>query len=353
MSIHRPRQPWPILLLVLFSVGAHEVTAPVERDWKQYPAIVTAPAPKILYAMGDVHGDYQKMIELLVAGKLIAGTPARPEAIQWAGADAVLVCTGDLIDKYSQNLNVIAAIRALQQSAAAAGGEVIVTLGNHEANFLASGGETRKMTDFEQELKAAGISPVAVAEGTDANGIGAWLRNLPAGVKVGSWFFCHAGNTGGKTVSELETTIEKEVSAQGWSAPILANPNSMLEARMHPRPWWDYDGSEPRLKDVDPPETGDQIDQNELSRLKSVVNGVGAAHLVFGHQPSGVKFMDGSERAAGQMYTKYDGLVFLIDTGMSRGVQNGRGALLRIDASAPHPTAVAVYADGATTHLWP
>ncbi len=26
------------------------------------------------------------------------------------------------------------------------------------------------------------------------------------------------------------------------------------------------------------------------------------------------------------MYSKYDGLVFMIDTGMSRGVQSGRGA---------------------------
>jgi hypothetical protein len=53
------------------------------------------------------------------------------------------------------------------------------------------------------------------------------------------------------------------------------------------------------------------------------------------------------------MYRKYGGLVFMIDTGMSRGVQAGRGALLKIDPLSPHPSATAVYADGAKTVLWP
>ena len=53
---------------------------------------------------------------------------------------------------------------------------------------------------------------------------------------------------------------------------------------------------------------------------------LGVHHLVFGHQPGKIKFADGTDRPAGAMYQKFDGLIFLIDTGMSRGVNSGRGA---------------------------
>jgi hypothetical protein len=49
-----------------------------------------------------------------------------------------------MIDKYTDSLDVIALFRALQQSATAAGGRVIVTLGNHEAEFLAGSRKNKK-----------------------------------------------------------------------------------------------------------------------------------------------------------------------------------------------------------------
>ena len=134
-------------------------------------------------------------------------------------------------------------------------------------------------------------------------------------------------------------------------APILADPDSMLEARMHPRPWWDWDGKKPEPKDIDTPD-GEGNSAEELQLLKSV-EALRAKHLVFGHQPGEVKFSDGTTRAQGQMYAKYHGLVFMIDTGMSRGVQSGRAALLRIRPIDEHPSATAIYIDGTTTLLWP
>jgi hypothetical protein len=344
-----------ILIATSFaSAKEHSIDESVTRDWAQYPAIVSIPAPQTLYALGDVHGDYDRLVQLLVAGKIIDPAPASPEAVRWSAGHAVLVCTGDMIDRYNHTLPVLALMRALQPQALAAGGRVICALGNHEANFLASQGEDKKPADFAAELTAAGISPAEVALGHDAGGIGAWLRNLPAGAKVGDWFFCHAGNTGGEMLDDLNAKIQQQVTAQGWGAPILADPNSMLEARMHPRPWWDWDGAEPTLKDADTaPENKPAEGATEEQRLRKTIEALGAKHLVFGHQPGKVTFLDGSERGEGQMYGKYDGLVFMIDTGMSRGVQAGRGALLKIDPLDPHPSATAVYADGTKTVLWP
>jgi hypothetical protein len=346
-----------LLTAGLVSAPLQAAPMPVTRDWAQYPAIVSIAAPKELYALGDVHGDYDRLMQLLVAGKIVDALPASPQTPHWAAGKAVLVCTGDMIDKYDHSLEVVTIMKTLQSQANAAGGRLIVTLGNHEAEFLAANGQDKKASEFSRQLETAGISPEDVASGSDPLGIGVWLRNLPAGAKVGDWFFCHAGNTGGLSLADLDKTIQQQITAQGWGAPILADPNSMLEARMHPRPWWDWDGSEPQLKDVEKPKKEAKADKatgaaGEESRLLKTVEALGARHLVFGHQPGKMKFLDGTERGEGEMYGKYNGLVFMIDTGMSRGVQSGRGALLLIEPLKSHPTATALYADGTKSVLW-
>ena len=332
-----------------------------DRNWKQHPAIVEMDSVTDLCAVGDAHGDYDRLPELLAAAKLITGVPANPEAVKWAGGRAVLVCTGDLIDKYPHSMPVIALMRTMQADAEKSGGRVIVTLGNHEAEFLGGGGEDKKGAEFEAELNVAGLSPEAVAAGRDSAGIGAWLRGLPAGAKVGDWFFCHAGNTGGKTLDDLRGELEKQITEAGFSTPILSDPNSMLQARMHPRPWWDA-GNDPGLKDTEkegkklkggksskPPARSDEAAaESSEQRLHAIVGPLGAKHLVIGHQPGKVTFADGTVREQGEMFTKFNGLFFMLDTGMSRGVDGGRGAVLRISGGK----AIAVYADGKREVLW-
>jgi hypothetical protein len=328
-------------------------SAQIARDWNRYPAVAEAQRHKELYALGDVHGDYDRMVELLAGAHLITPNPATPDAVQWTGSSDVLVCTGDMIDKYDHAMNVIALLCALQPLAFHDGGRVIVTLGNHEAEFLARGSAGKKATDFGDELQAAGISPASVATGQDSAGIGRWLGNLPVAAMVGDWFFCHAGNTGGLTVAQLDQRVAAEVNAGGFGAPILADANSLLEARMHPRPWWDWDGQPPALKDATASNSPAPTSQpTSEARLRTMIRALGAEHLVFGHQPGEIKFDDGADRPAGEVFQKFNGLVFLIDTGMSRGVSGGRGALLHISNGSVHG-ASAVYADGTISVLVP
>jgi hypothetical protein len=322
--------------------------AGVSRDWNQFPPVVQASIPKALYVMGDVHGDYDRMVGLLAGTHLIAPAPATLGSVQWTGGDAVLVCTGDMIDKFDHGLEVIALLRALQIKAKNAGGRVIVTMGNHEADFLAASGSDTKAAEFEAELQSAGISAADLAAGKDSAGIGAWLRNLPIAAKVGDWFFCHAGDTGGMSVAQLDQQMEVQVAEHGFNCPLLEGEHSLLQARMHPRPWWDWDGQPPTLKDAQA-DNGSGAAAGER-RLRVDIAALGVHHLVFGHQPGKIKFADGTERAAGEMFQKYDGLVFLIDTGMSRGVAGGRGALLHITDGSVHGVS-AVYASGASRTL--
>ena len=124
---------------------------------------------------------------------------------------------------------------ALGPAAASAGGQVVALAGNHEAEFLADPANS-KSVDFVNELQSLGQSPSDVASGMTPEG--AFMRSLPFAAKVGNWFMSHAGNTHGMTVAQLESAIEAGLDQQGLAAPILSDPDSILEARLSP-PWWE------------------------------------------------------------------------------------------------------------------
>jgi len=333
-----------ILGAALSFAGAQEAAGPA-RSWAVAPAIVEVASAQRMIVIGDTHGDFERAVELLARTGVIASVPTNATSVTWAAGTATLVCTGDMIDKYTRSLEVIALFRALQPQAAAAGGRVIVTLGNHEAEFLAGGGKNKKGAEFESELEAAGISPEDVASGRDAGGIGAWLRALPAGARVGSWFLCHAGDTGGLTLAELSAKIQQGVDADGFATLVLVGPTSLLEARLHPHPWWEEPG---RPKAHGKKKTHEKVSAARISAeaqtLENEVAALGAEHLVMGHQPGRVKFADKTVRPADTMFAKFDGLIFLVDCGMSRGVDGAVGAILDVDTS--QGTATARYADG-------
>lgn len=317
-------------LLLLLALPLFGETPP--RNWGRCPAVVTLQTSETFYAVGDTHGDYDRLVTLLVAGKLIAGAPAAPDQVKWTGGRSILVVTGDMIDKWTQSLQVIALMRALMSSAASQGGRVVISTGNHEAEFLEDPTGS-KTTEFQKELKAAGIKPKDVADGTDSEGIGRFLLCLPFASRVNGWFFAHAGSTKGRTLEQLIRDLQKGIDEEGYGAKVLLGNKGLLEARMKP-PWWEQPGDEPI---------------ESIARLLGYADALGAQHIVFGHQPGTYTFNDGSKREKGTMFDNFGGLVFLIDMGMSRGVDYSKGALLRIEGE----TATALYPDGTQKQLWP
>jgi hypothetical protein len=264
------------------------------RDWRRFPPIVERTTGEEIVALGDVHGGYERLVNLLRADGLIAPASGSPATYQWSGRNRLLVCAGDLIDKGDQSLEVLDLMRTLEAEAPASGGEVVVTIGNHEAEFLAVPGEKR-VREFEQELRRAGIDPGDVAAGREE--YGRWMRERPLAARVNSWFFAHSGDTSGHTLDELATTFREVVDAGRWDSPFLVGDDSILEARR----WWTS------RKKVD----------RDLAAL-------GATHIVFGHDPSAF-------HAKGRIAQRDDGKLFLIDVGMSPAIDYSVGALLIID----------------------
>ena len=306
----------------------------VPRDWKAFPAIVEMDNVADIYALGDIHGDYDRLVTLLGDAKIIEPRPARPEAVRWRAGKAVLITTGDILDKGHRALDVIALLRALQTSAQSVGGRVIVTMGNHEAGFL-DGAEDGQAREFSQELKDRGIDQRLVKLGRDAGGIGAYLRELPLAARVNDWFFAHAGNTDARTLGELRQAIETEVTTNGYTAEVLLGKKGLLEARLKPQPWWE--------KESDKPGQG-------IARLRRNVEALGVKHLVVGHQPGDVTFADGTKHKKGTIYQSQDGLIFLIDVGMSSAVDYSHGILLHIQGTK-NPSLEIIYPGGKRTKL--
>jgi hypothetical protein len=302
------------------------------RDWNAQPAIVQIDGASELWVMSDAHGDYAALTKLLAGGKIIAAVPATPSAVVWSAGTAVLVVVGDLIDKGPDAPDIIRMLEALRVSAKSAGGRVVVTMGNHEAEFLADPLNTKASSSdgLDPELESIGLDATATANGS--NDIGVFLRGLPIAARIDDWFFVHAGNTAGMTIAALESAIESGVNASGFGAAILSDPNSMLETKLSSTApeWWDATNDATTL-------------------LGQWTQALGVKHLVMGHQPGAFTFADKTKRPQDAMFQHYGGLVFLVDTGMSAGVDATGGALLHVtNPGATNESWTSVLPNGST-----
>lgn len=304
----------------------------MDRDWARYPAVVQLDTSGDIFAIGDAHSDYVRLVSAMNGAGLIDGAPAGPGDVAWRAGHAVLVITGDMIDKGPRGVDVLRLLVNLQSSALRQGGRVIVLAGNHEAEFLADP-SAPKGREFASQLTAAGVRPrdVAACKGD----LGAFLCSLPFAARVNDWFFSHAGNTAGRSLSQIETDIETGFAKDGYATQQLIGDYSLLEARLN--------GTGPGRK----PWIDRAPGHDEKQLLESYTSALGVRHIVEGHVPSEVKFADGIVRSPGQMFQRF-GMLFLIDTGMSQDVDDSLGAVLRITADE----AFAVCPDGKRTLLW-
>jgi hypothetical protein len=325
--------------LALSICGSAADSAAATRDWKAHPAVIEVDTSEDIFAIGDAHGDPQRLAGALAGAKLIADASAKPDQVKWTGGKSILVIPGDMIDKWTDSLGVITLLRALQQDAASHGGRVIITMGNHEGEFLADplGGKT---SEFSAELKAAGLNPEDV--GNCIGDLGQFLCALPIAVRVNDWFFSHAGNTDDRTIKQIAKDIEDGFAKDGFATKQLVGDNSILEARLNKKgpnglPWFD-DG---------------KPDSDPQKLLEKYVTTLGVKHLVQGHQYNEVKFPDKEDRKEEYFFQRY-GLLFLIDTGMSRGIEDSDsvGGALHIKGSGDDQKAVVICPNGDEKTLW-
>lgn len=290
------------------------------RDWSTAPAVVVVESqPATLYAVSDVHGGYDRLVTLLAANQVIERVPDAPPSVRWSAGDAVLVVTGDMIDKGPNGLAVLDMLRALAADAPRARGRVIVTLGNHEAEFFADPGNDKAdgSDGVDAELKAHGIDPRDLASGKDPRG--AWLRTLPLAARVGAWFFAHAADTHGRSIADLERAFRAALDAHpAYDDAEIIGDGSILESR-------DWYG-----------------DAGTATRYAAALS---AKHIVMGHDPKALG-------ARGQIAVAENGALLRIDCGMSPDVDDSHGMLLRVRQNASGDVVEGLDEHGGVTPLF-
>lgn len=304
------------------------------RDWKKNPAVVQIEHAPEIFAIGDPHSDFRRLARAMAAAGIIEHAIQKPGEAKWCAGHAVLVMTGDMIDKGPRALDVLRLLMQVREGARRAGGDVVILAGNHEAEFLADPAAP-KAKEFASQLKAAQIDPAEV--GACRGEIGKFLCSLAFAARVDDWFFSHGGNSGGRTLEKLAADLETAVAREGFGTQELIGAESILESRLNGegRKVW-IDAGLPQ--------------QTEQDLLSSYAAALGVRHIVEGHVPSKVTFADGAARNAGEMFQRF-GLLFLIDTGMSEGVNSSGGAVLHI-TFRDGEQATAICPDGTRTVLW-
>ena len=294
-----------------------QARAGFRRDWALYPAVVERSTTVPIVALGDVHGGYARLVALLGKAGLIRAEAGAPTGYAWAGGNRVLACVGDLIDKGDQSIPVLDLMMSLEREATAAGGAVIVTLGNHEAEFLAKPWRA-KATAFNVELKSRGLDAKTVAA---ASPYGEWMKNRPIAALINGWFFAHGGYSASQSMSQLAQGYRAVVDAGTWDAPFLLSGNSILVEQK----WW-----------------------KDRAGVEASLQALGAAHIVFGHDPGAAR----SAAERGSIREKYKGRIFAIDVGMSPAVNDSEGSLLLIDRHGVDEVATSFDASGTKRELW-
>ena len=356
-----------------------------------------AAAGERIVAVGDVHGSYDGLVSILQRAELIDAET------HWIGGEATLVQTGDLFDRGLQVREVLDLLMRLQGEADSAGGRVIVLLGNHEgmnltgfyrdvnpeiyAAFADDKSKKRSKEGYrsfkkywraraeaegvgppnftsEVEAKWMATYPPGFLEYMDAFGpdgpYGPWLRSLPVAVIIDDVLFMHGGLSPaleGMTVDEINAKVAAELAAYDTTrrymvkkrmVPTTAGLNSMLTAygkQDPPDPALAglADGGRWLIRFADGPlwfrGNADWDEESQATEIAELLAGIGAQRMVGGH----------TVQDKGRIEVRFEGRVFLIDTGMLSSVyESGRSSALVIS----NGTFTAIYPDGSEELLF-
>jgi hypothetical protein len=161
-----------------------------------------------IYVIGDIHGQFKRLVGLLQGAGLIGNT------LQWAAGASALWFMGDFVDRGPDGIPVIDLVMRLQAEAAAVNGRVASLLGNHEILLLAAYRFGRRSTglgsSFLSKWKRNGGNrkDLASLKLDHLN----WLADLPAMALVDDHLFIHADAPlylkYGRSVQEVNAAIK-------------------------------------------------------------------------------------------------------------------------------------------------
>jgi hypothetical protein len=269
------------------------------------PSSLTTPT----YVIGDIHGQYQKVIRILRDANLIS------RDLHWTGGNSALWLIGDLVDRGPEGHKVLALAMRLQHEAAADGGSANTLLGNHDILLLSAfhfGDWPRKRASESfasiWQRNGGNLEDLALLDDAQV----AWLSDLPAMARVGPYLLTHG-----------DTML---YTRYGASVTQLNDNLRELLHTMDPFAWYRIlsEFSEHR---VFTGATGPQ-------RAREFLRHFGGERIVHGHTPiSRITGGDATQVTSPLIYA--DGLCIDVDGGMYLG---GPGFVYRLPEISPAAT---------------
>lgn len=325
-------------------------------------AATSSPIHRIV-AIGDLHGDFSAWRDIARTAQLV------DEDGRWIGGGAVLVQTGDVVDRGPDSLKIIQDLIRLQQEAELVKGQVIAVVGNHEAMnvigdfryvsasdyaaFADSRSAQRREnvylankkaleTSYRQRdshmtadavkrawFEATPLGSIEYRIAWEPKGrIGRWIVRNPAVVLLDGTLFVHGGispNYARLSIAEINDRVSAALIARETdSQSIINDPEGPL--------WYRglavSTGNAAQSPFADKPKvatTGEQAALPLEDQLEAILSIYGAKRIVIGHTPilSGIASL-------------FDGRLILIDTGIS-SVYGGKVSYLDILDGIPVP----------------
>jgi hypothetical protein len=262
------------------------------------------PAYEKVYAIGDIHGDYNAFVLCLKKAELI------DDNYHWCGKDAHVVQVGDVLDRKIRDteytdedseFKLIALILKLQLESYTAGGGFHPIIGNHEIMNILGVFDYVSPMGFKH-FKHSNQNKNMEARKKYFNIGGDFCKYIACGwnpiIKIGDYIFCHGGislNIANKYSIEninfiMRDTLygNKNNLEKNYFNELFLNNDSIL---------WNRNFSVNLYPNKE---------YYEYNILKQILKKYNANYLVLGHTPQD----DGIKK-------RFNGIVFCIDTGMS------------------------------------
>ncbi len=365
-----------ILLAALIAV----IACSSPREARAQAAQVQWSGIERVVAFADVHGAYTELLTLLRETGILDAQD------RWAAGHTHIVSLGDLLDRGADSRKVMDLLMRLQDEAQAAGGQLHVLLGNHEAmNLLGDlryvdAGEYAAYGDMESAAERAQMRQRWEAAQGAGSGTafdqkfppgyfghraalspmgkyGQWLLTLPVAIVLNDSLFMHAGPSNilrGMNLQELNlryrtaltdylglaTRLEQakllqagdafdtqpQLAMERLAAAAAANGDTPDAALTEATQRFEVAAANTLLSEDGPNWYRGAALCNEAAEadvLLPLLQQFGATRLVVGHTPTR------DSRAV----TRFDGRVVKLDAGMNHAVYNGRAAALILQPS--------------------
>lgn len=145
---------------------------------------LSIPSPKKLFAISDLEGEFDTMVDLLKANGIIN------DALNWSYGSGHLVLIGDMVDRGTNVVPLLWLIYKLEEEAKLAGGNIHFVLGNHE-RYLLDGRTKSIASKYYGTFRTTDMSQRELW--SEKSELGRWLRSKPVLLKIGTTLFVHAG----------------------------------------------------------------------------------------------------------------------------------------------------------------